>query len=279
MFGSPSTRDHKPDKIFYQIMKLTIVIPVYIANDLHLDFTRQTLGSIKTKHDHEVLLINNYCAPELIQELSLLASHYPLVTCIQNSNGNILASAWNLGIKLSFASDFCIILNNDILLHPQAIDNLVDFSQGHPEFLLWSGTEWPNQRTLSEATWDNSFSLHPHFSCFMVSPQTIEKIGWFDEHFAMGYFEDNDYHTRLMLAGYQASASTAVKFYHYGSRTINVDDSLKSEAKYHYQKNRAYFKKKWGLDIHGHGYSPPAKILKEIYSHPFNNPKKSLKDW
>ena len=264
-------------------MKLTIVIPIYVSDPLHLDFTRQTLATIKTRHDYEVFLIVNFCKPEFKTELKkLVACRLSLVA---NNRGNILAAAWNLGISKAFesritnhesrTSDYCLLLNNDILLHPKCIDNLATFAQNHPEFLLWSGTVWPDSRTLAKAKWDGSFSLHPHFSCFMVSPQTIAEAGFFDEHFTMGYFEDNDYHTRILLTGHQTAATTTARFYHYGSRTINVDDNLSIEAKFHYQENRAYFKKKWGLDIHGRAFSPPDTILKEIYPHPFNDKKKT----
>jgi len=291
-------------------MKLTLVIPVYISDPLHLDFTRQTLESIHTHHSHQVILVNNFCKPEFETELSKLTStpevsfdsaqdaHTSGVKLVNNPSGNILAASWNLGMKLAFNqdgvseflgaqdlkrsaeerapkntetsphSDYCLIINNDIILHPQAIDNLVAFAQKHPEFLLWSASEWANARTLAQAKLTSRFSPHPHFSCFMVSPKTIETVGWFDEKFSFGYFEDNDYHTRILLKGFQAAATDSAKFYHYGSRTINVDDNLKIEGKYHYQLNRAYFKKKWGLDIHGRAFDPPEAILKEIHIHP-----------
>lgn len=278
-------------------MKLTLVIPVYISNELHLDFTRQTLESIQTAHDYEILIINNFCAPQFLDQLtSLLSAHCSL---LPNPAGNILAASWNLGIKYAFApggaelqestpgagrrhpvagsrgrtilssnrlmnSDFCVIMNNDLILHPQCLDNLVKFAQKHPEFLLWSASEWSDARTLSRAKMTQSFSLHPHFSLFMLSPKTIKEVGYFDENFTFGYFEDNDYHTRILQRGFQAAATDSAKFYHYGSRTINVDDNLKIEGKYHYQQNREYFKKKWGLDIHGRAFDPPEKILQYL---------------
>lgn len=287
-------------------MKLTIVIPLYLSDPLHMDFTRQTLESIKTKHDYEVILIVNYCSPSLETDLSsLLTTHRSLFT---NDKGNILASAWNLGMKIAFSSstlgeaelaqslrseraqrnrvprlkaeetgssstrdrklepksDYCLILNNDLILHPQAIDNLVTFAESHPDFLLWTMTEWSDMRTLAKAKWDGSFSLHPHFSAFMVNHRTLQLIGWFDENLRPAYFEDNDYHIRILLKGKHAAATTTAKFYHFGSRTVNVDDALKPSVKAGYQQNRIYMKKKWGLDPHGKAFDPPEEILKHI---------------
>jgi GT2 family glycosyltransferase len=260
-------------------VNLSIVIPVYISDPLHLDFTRQTLESIKTKHVYHTYLIVNYCHPKLAKSLQKLVNgNRSLVT---NPRGNILASAWNLGLKLSHEAhaNYTLLLNNDLVLHPTAIDNLIKFAQKHPEFLLWSAVEHDNLRTLKEATLEGSYSHHPHFSAFMVSQKTIATVGLFDENFRLGYFEDNDFHLRILKAGYQATATTTAKFYHYGSRTAAVDDDLRLQLKPAYQQNRAYFQTKWGIDIHGQAFNPPESILEVTYQTPFNDPEKSIKDW
>jgi GT2 family glycosyltransferase len=259
---------------------ITIIIPIYISNPLHLEFTQECLASIHTNHRYEIIIVKNYVANSYKNEVLKLET-YPHVKVIPNPQGNILAAAWNLGIKsaISHHSSQILILNNDIVLHPQAIDTLVDFSNAHPDILLVSGSEWANLRTLNEITTNSSFSPHPHFSCFLITPKTIKTVGYFDENFKFGYFEDNDYHLRLLRSGYQAASIDAAKFYHYGSRTIKSDDSLKIEAQKHYHLNRAYFQKKWGIDIHGEAFDPPETILKKAYPTPFNTPQKSLKDW
>lgn len=255
---------------------LSIVIPVYVSTPLHLEFTRETIASIRTQQPYQVFIINNYCSPAYQPVLDQLAADFPHLTIIDNPKGNILASAWNLGINLSFSreknhSSFCLLLNNDLILHPKAIDHLVKFAHTYPDFLLWSASEWPKARTLTQAKLTLSWSPHPHFSCFMVSPQTIKTIGYFDEHFTGGYFEDNDYHTRILVAGKVAAATDSAKFYHYGSRTVNVDDDLKVTSQKYYQQNRQYFKKKWGVDIHQRAFSPPEAILQELKPTP-NHP-------
>jgi len=283
---------------------LTLIIPVYLNHPLHQEFTTETLNSIKTSHDYQVLIIVNFAHPSYLAFLKELPSAYPQhhLTIITNPFGNQLASAWNLGINHAFfnaelpptsythppqtssipqniASDFCLILNNDIVLHPQAIDHLVEFQQAHPEFLLVSGVEHANLRTLHTASTDGSFALHPHFSFFSVSPSTIQHIGWFDHNLSVAYFEDNDYHIRILLSGHQAAATTTALFYHYGSRTSQVDDKLRLTLKPHYQHNRAYIQEKWGLDIHGQGFSPPDTILPHLYAHPYNDPTMSYRQW
>jgi GT2 family glycosyltransferase len=290
-------------------MKLTVIVPIYLSDPLHQEFTQTTLDSIQTKHETNFIIINNFAKPQFQPFLKELNAQKN-TTVLDNPKGNILAAAWNLGIRHSLpltkgelegvesdkpqtsnsnhpassiqhpTSDYCLLINNDLIFHPQAIDNLVDFAQNHPECILWTASEWPNMRTLSQATWEeDNFSPHPHFSCFMVNQHTVDTVGLFDENFEMGYFEDNDYHIRILLSGNQAGATDSSKFYHFGSRTIHVDDKLNRLSRVHYQKNRKYLESKWGIDLHGKGFSPPEAILKETYPHPFNDPQKSLKDW
>lgn len=296
---------------------INIIIPVYLSDPLHQEFTQETIDSIKTKHIYHIYLINNHTSPEFQPFVADLDSK-DYITVLDNPKGNSLSAAWNLGIKESFdpsplikgrlgrvensANDYsqstnnaparlkpktsnltptkyCLIINNDIVFHPDAIDNLITFAQEHPQYLLWSGVEHHNLRTLHDSNSDNSHSHHPHFSCFMITQKTIDIVGYFDENLDTAYFEDNDYHIRILQAGFQAAATTTARFYHYGSRTAAVDEDLRLKLKPFYQKNRQYMKKKWGIDLHGKGFSPPEAILNEIYPNPFNDSKKTIKDW
>jgi len=261
-------------------MKLTLVVPVYLTDSLHQEFTLETIDSVNSSHPINTLVVVNHASPSFAPFLDEVNTRKS-TQVLHNPRGNILGAAWNQGILsgLESGSDYVLLANNDIVFHPKCIDNLVRFAQSHPDYLLWTASEWSNLRTLKQATWDDSHSPHPHFSCFMVNKQTVDTVGWFDENLKVGYFEDNDFHIRILIAGREAHATNTAKFYHYGSRTINVDDNLRQTIKPAYEKNRTYIKKKWGLDIHGKAYSPPEKILDEIYHHPFNDVKKSLKDW
>jgi GT2 family glycosyltransferase len=101
----------------------------------------------------------------------------------------------------------------------------------------------------------------------MLSRECIEKVGYFDEGFKRGYFEDNDFHYRMKLAGVKGVAITSALFYHYGSRTQNQigvpGGIIPSEL---FLANRDYYIKKWNNE--------PGK---EIYKYPFNDSSKDIK--
>lgn len=251
-------------------MNIAITTPVYISNDLLWEFTDTTLKSIKTIHPFETIVVENYALPQYEKQLANMVN-----SLIINPKGNTVSGAWNIGVKEAFErykADYCMIINNDIIFQPNAIDNLVKFAEEHKEYVLWTAGEWKGEdreqtqralkNNLAEVKSGEGFDDHPHFSCFMISPKTIELLkskeegtkepnpGYFDESMKMAYFEDNDYHTRILRAGGKAGKTATSLFYHYGSRTIKTDEEVDLMNKQSYRDNREYFIKKWGWDPH-----------------------------
>ena len=272
-------------------MKVSIAIPIYHSSDILFDFTKQTLESIQSsEHELHIILINNYSLPEFypMQDKFNLHESIKSFTVIDNPKGNHVPSAWNLGIKMGLeaeatsnvaAADYVAVLNNDLILHSKCIDNLIKFANAHQEFILWSASEWLDQKTLLEAQLEDVFSEHPHFSFFMVNQKTIDMVGWIDENLKMAYMEDGDMHYRIILSGNKAGKTESAKFYHYGSRTIKVDEDLYDQNKRTYEDNRAYIWQKWHIDFHGKVFVPPEEMLKVGYQHPFNNSDKDWRNW
>ncbi len=264
--------------------QLTIVIPVYLRQDLHLEFTRETIASIRASKnmagesadDFNLLLVKNFSLPKYEDELRKLG------TVVDNPKGNNVPASWNLGIRKAIedGARHILVANNDLLFHPLCLFNLLKFSNTHPEFALWTAAEYSSQRNLKTAVLDENFDEHPHFSCFMISPDTIERLkfmeqgtkepfpGLFDETFEMAYLEDNDYHQRLLRAHLRTAKTGSALFYHYGSRTIKVDTELDIQNGLSYERNRQYFISKWGFDVHS-TVVPNDDLRRFAYKEPF----------
>jgi GT2 family glycosyltransferase len=114
---------------------------------------------------------------------------------------------------------------------------------------------------------------HPDFSCFMITKETIDKIGWFDENFRVAYFEDSDYHARIALAGEKAISTISAIYWHYASKTVQENDYLKPIVAEAFKGNKAYFIEKWGHENVG----DVPKMLEVYYNTPFNKPDKDIK--
>ena len=268
-------------------MRIGITFPVYHSSDVLFDFTKQAVESFKSQnHELHIFPVINFTTPELYpnKEKFNLDPSVKEFLPIPNPKGNQVGAAWNHGIKLALDSgcDFVIVPNNDVVCHHKCIDNLVAFADMHPEFLLWSASEWIDIRTLNgvkeaDITW--SFDEHPHFSFFMVNKKTVDTVGMFDENLRMAYFEDGDMHYRILLSGNKAGKTNAAKFYHYGSRTIKVDDQLFEQNKRSFEDNKNYIQLKWGITFEGKVYDPPEQMIELGFKHPFDNQNKTLKDW
>ncbi len=268
--------------------KIGLTFPVYHSSDVLFDFTRQAVESFKSQnHELYVYPVVNFCSsPELYpaDNKFQLDPSIKKYLVYDNPKGNEVGAAWNFGIKkaLEDGCDFVIVPNNDVVCHHKCIDNLVAFADMHPEFILWSGSEWIDIRTLNgvkEADINWSFDEHPHFSFFMVNKKTMDTVGFFDENIKMAYFEDGDYHYRILLSGSKAGKTNAAKFYHYGSRSIKVDEELFDKNKRSFEDNKIYVQSKWGVNFEGKVYDPPEKILEDGYKYPFDNSLKTVRDW
>ena len=253
-----------------------------MSDPLHLEFTEETIVLIKSTHETKVVIVENYCLPQLRQDLVSLANR---CSCdlVQNPGGNRLSASWNMIIRAGIDGgfDYILVSNNDLIFHPRCLDNLVAFAEEHPDFLMWTAAEWKGQTDIEnrevirtkmvDVSIGDGFDGHPHFSCYMVKndfqKRLVEKEvgtkepfpGLFDENYAPAYFEDGDMHQRILRFGSVASKTATALFYHYGSRTIKIDSDLDARNKDTYEKNRNYFKTKWGFDPHGQVWDNSAK--------------------
>lgn len=261
--------------------KILVVIPIYINNEIHLEFTEKTLASIHdanhTNHVYKVCIIYNYVNSKFRSMVDGLHADFH----IQNSQ-NSVSSAWNLGIAEGVKSeiDYILVCNNDIILHPDAIDNLVKFAETHPEFIMWTAAQYSSLRSIKTATYGDSFDDHPHFSCFMIKrdfPDILKAKdsphepfpGYFDENIKPAYLEDNDMHNRILRAGFKAGITASALFYHFGSRTIQADDELNEKNSITHKNNKIYYAEKWGFNPDGVGIGNDDPV-RFNFKNPFN---------
>lgn len=151
-----------------------------------------------------------------------------------------LAKVWNHAIGMSDVDDTIILSNDDIVFMPDTIKLLAASSA---DFAYPAG-----------ARAGNSFSL------YKIRKSMWLDVGPFDEQFIPAYFEDNDYHYRMKLKGYDITPVTEAEYIHVGSATRKAM-SLQEQAlsSMFFRRNEAYYVFKWG----GTPY-------KEQYTVPFN---------
>lgn len=264
---------------------IQIIIPVV---NLWSKYTKPCIDSVVKAcegFDYRILLIDNGSTDETSVEAGKLVSHH--FSHKRNDVNWGCAKSWNYGVKDAFRreADYAFVINNDVLFHPKAIQNVLFRLKFDKDVLsiLPKNKIVPNNRKdipLAMATCmnvaeecltpDSIFKLdfkkedvketeNPDFSAFMITKEGYEKVGEFDENFSPAYFEDNDYHYRINLAGLKAITVPMAVYYHYGSRTSVEGLPRSIERHQSFERNRQYYIKKWG--------GMPGK---ENYKTPFN---------
>jgi len=212
-----------------------------------LKYTQMTLGSIKSKIPHNIIIVDNASTDGTLQLLDDL-SKFPNQIHIRNKQRISLAKAWNMGLKRAMQDPefkYAFVINNDIVFEDYCVDVLVKFVEEHPEYVIVSGVDRVPRQPVIDKVVDHVCD----FSACLITRTCIEKIGFFDENFEGAYFEDNDYHTRVFRDGLKSCMVLAAGFNHFKSRTINegMTPFEQGTQQVYFERNRAYFKRKWGF--------------------------------
>jgi hypothetical protein len=205
-------------------------------------------------------VLNNfrgYC--ELIRSL-LGTTVFPVILDNWNFNRGVAVS-WNEGTKqaLEAGCSHVLITNDDTMLVFRGAYDMARRLDKCDEVILVSARQQKGNERFDHTIdglehmkppKDYVGSLEgdsPDFSCFMITQRTIDEVGWFDENFKPGCFEDNDYHHRIHLAGFIAANMANVPHWHRGSQTLKSSVAqvpvITNKA---FEANRYYYGLKWG---------------------------------
>lgn len=247
--------------------KIAIVFPV--INKVEL--TTAAINSIKTKHEKLVVIIDNGSTDSTVGWANQGGAHM-VDKVIENGENRGLTVAWNQGIAYARENgcDLVILANNDILLHPDTIDHLVEDMDKNPDWGICSAVNekgWCDANGGPTAIFTKvieepgSNSEHPDFSFFMLRLEALDRLkakeepegkepnpGLFDEEFSRrgkAFFEDNDMHDRMHQAGIPCRCITRAPYYHYASQTASSGQA----AGLNFEANRAYFIQKKGKTV------------------------------
>lgn len=238
--------------------RLLAVVPVLNLWDT---YTRPMLQALVAPDPLALVLIDNGSdgSGERVQEL---AGRFASIEVIRNGVNRGVAASWNQGVRWGLANGFdrFLILNNDIVVHPEAIGNLERVFERDGVYLAAMydvADEVASVEQLLHFPPRPASSVPaPSFSAFLIGRKTIEAMtahgdpvsGLFDEGFSPAYFEDNDYHYRLKLYLGDAAVVTAndALFYHYTNGTQKHALPAPVVSNRRFEQNRAYYVRKWG---------------------------------
>jgi GT2 family glycosyltransferase len=246
---------------------LSICIPTLQAKTLLRDCLQSLYAH--TRCAFEIIVVDNASRDGTLE---MLRDEFPAARVIANDRNAGFAKPINQALRIS-QGRYALLLNNDTLVLPDALDRLVAFADAHPpigicgpKVLNRDGTLQKQCRRSYATPWDlfcyfaglsALFPRSPLFarylmtyrdenethpadavsgSCMLIRRAVIEQIGLFDERF-FAYQEDADYCFRAQHAGWQVYYYPDAQIIHYASQGGSHVNPYRSIWEWH----RSYF--------------------------------------
>ena len=234
--------------IVHSPCRVSLVIAVYNQ----VQYTRQCVQSIERWTDipYELIFVDNGSTDGTHEYLSTLVAKV-----ITNEKNLGCAKAWNQGVRAS-AGDVIGILNNDIVVTPGWLENLLAFKarSGHgivtpaarEGMLDYDLNSYAAEftRRCARATRAEIYA-----ACMLIGRGVLDRIGLFDEAFSYGGCEDTDFVWRAKQAGFSVGMTGSVLIHHFVM--VTQDAVKKSETKAYPTSNLAHFQNKWKRTVRG----------------------------
>lgn len=236
-------------------MKCDIIIPVW--NELEI--TKNCISSIlkNTKFPYRLIIIDNASSPDMHNYFESLRKEFVDLMLIRNKKNLGYVKAVNQGFKQSRA-EFVCLLNNDTVVCNGWLGEMINIANDNIDIAIVN----PSSNTLAQSlpkgqtiecfagslkVFKGQWAEVGQCSgfCMLIKRRVIEKIGFFDEVYKVGYFEEIDYCRRTQKAGFRFARAKASYVYHIDQQSFKkITDKEKI-----FSKNRQIFESRWGKQL------------------------------
>lgn len=188
---------------------------------------------------YELVLVDNASTDETAKFLEGFAAKHGHVTICLNETNKGYAGGNNDGLRLA-TGEYVVLLNNDTLVFPGWLKCLLRFLEEKEDFGLVgpvTNSVGNEQRIdiegLTEANFEDFALAYTKrqcgvwfqteklgFFCMAMRRSLLKEIGYLDERFGIGMFEDDDYCLRVRKAGYKLAVVEDCFVFHKGSASF-----------------------------------------------------------
>ncbi|CAN7403100.1 glycosyltransferase [Pseudomonas brassicacearum] len=253
--------------------KVSIVLVTY--NNLNL--TIQCVNSIlrnTTWPNYQLIVVDNGSEDGTGDYLERLRQEVPTAKVILNPDNRGFAAANNQGLREA-DGDILLLLNNDTVVPDGWLDPLVRHLRDPSIGLVGPVTNAVGNEAKIEVSYTDIQQMQDFSDCYTKAHKgqsfdismlamfcvafrrgILEEVGYLDEAFSIGMFEDDDYSRRVQAAGYRTVCAEDAFIHHYGQASFR---KLIASGEYQalWDKNQAYFESKWGAwQAHVHRDEP-----------------------
>lgn len=242
--------------------KVTVVVLCH--NNLEL--TQACAHSLLAFSDYpalEIILVDNASTDDTLPYLRALAEVHPNIRVIANPENLGFAAGNNVGLRATDAR-YRVVLNNDTYVTKGWIRDLIrplqmnsDIGMAGPVTNMIGNEQkirihYSNMDEMAERaalftglrrrkTYETD---NLAFFCVAIRSDVIERVGYLDEAYGLGFFEDDDFAQRVRGAGFKLVICDDVFVHHHLSASF---DKLGGEKKRQLmERNQKIFERKWG---------------------------------
>lgn len=239
-------------------------VSIIILTYNNLDYNIQCIQSIREytqKETYEIIIVDNGSTDGTREWLN---QQKDLITIFPDENTGF-PKGCNLGIKTSKKDNDILLLNNDIVVTPHWLDNLMT--------CLYSNDSIGAVGPVTNYAWNNQSITVPYNSiqdmlefsqtinnsdktkwelkaklvgfCLLIKRKVLNIIGLLDERFSPGNFEDDDLCVRITEKGYKLFQCNDCFIHHYGNATFKKEPNKFNNT---IAINSQKFRFKWGFE-------------------------------
>lgn len=257
--------------------KVSVIIPGYGQ----VDHTLNCLASIAEhppRSEFEIIVVEDASNDPRIVELRKVSG----IKLIENRKNLGFLRSCNSAARTA-AGEYLHFLNNDTILAPGAIDELVEFAERTPDAgLVGSRLLYPDGR-LQEAggiVWDDASAWNygrfdhpgkPEYqyvrqadyisgASILIPHGVWEQLGGFDEIYAPAYCENSDFAFRVRAIGKKVYFQPASTVYHFEGVSHGTDPN--SGGKAHQVVNQKTLAARWGNILREENFPNGDRILR-----------------
>lgn len=217
---------------------VSIIIPVFNA----VDYSKaciERIFSVQSDASFEIIVVDNASTDETPVVMQQFVAEKDNFNYLKLETNLGFAGGVNFGLKQA-QGQYLVILNNDTLPTDYWLDLLIAAFEKDPTLGIVSPkTNYVGEGPqldyaainikpyeiddYAKTILDRELYYEPNrlvFFCVMIRKVVIDQIGYLDEGYLKGNFEDDDFNLRAILSGFRLGIAQNAFVYHHGSVTF-----------------------------------------------------------